>query len=63
MRCTFGKTFSSGRTEWKHTVSKRIPKDLNYLFTDAFIIDEAPDGFPLPKTPSPPPPTPVGSGW
>lgn len=33
-RLTFGKTFSAGRAEWKHTASKRIPKALNYLFTE-----------------------------
>lgn len=58
-RCTFGKTFSVGKAEWKHTASKRIPKALNYLFTDAFIIDEAPVGFPLPQTPS----LPISAWW
>ena len=33
-RRTFGKTFSAGRADWKHTASKRIPKALNYLFTE-----------------------------
>lgn len=46
-RHTFGKTFSAGRAEWKHSASKRIPKALNYLFSKALIINEAPDGFPL----------------
>ena len=61
-RCTFGKTFSVGKAEWKHTASKRIPKALHYLFTDAFIIDEAPVGFPLPQT-LPPHLSMVGYVW
>lgn len=35
---------------------------LNYLFAEAFIIDEAPVGFPLPQTPSLPLSR-AGSGW
>lgn len=46
---------------WEHTASERIPKALNYLFTEAFVIDEAPGAFLFP-TPSLPLST-VGSGW